>query len=113
MSFPHGYRVMVDVGLASLTELAEIARTSVDPIIRLNADHHARLWKNCAAQGGMPWIITRAQPDGHYTGWVLTPSEDVEFYDNGVRRLTKRTHYEARYPIAHGLEGDAVEERRP
>jgi len=108
MSFPYGYRVMVDVARASLTELEAIAKTSVEPTIRDNPIVHAQLWKDLR----VPAILTRDEPDGHHTGWVLTPSNDVEFYHLGIRQLTKNNYYKARYPHAYGLDGDALEERR-
>lgn len=108
MSFPRGYRVFVDVRRASLTELEAIARTSVNETIRDNPAFHAQLWKDM----GIPSVLTAAEPSSIYTGWVLTPSNDVEFYDLGVRRLTKHNYYEARYPHAYGLDGEALEERR-
>ena len=109
MSFPHGYRVMVDVACASLTELEAIARTSVNETIRDNPAFHAQLWKDM----GTSHVLTAEQPSSIHTGWVLTPSNDVEFYHLGVRQLTKKNHYTARYPHAYGLDGEALEERRP
>ena len=109
MSFPHGYRVMVDVAAASLTELEAIARTSVNETIRDNPAFHAQLWKDMA----LPVVITAEQPSSIHTGWVLTPTNDAEFYLGGVRQLTKRSHRVNRYPHAYGLDGEALEERRP
>lgn len=107
MSFPHGYRVIVSAQRASITELERIARSFAEPSIRLNPAAAAQSWKAM----GVP-IITADQPDGHYTGWTLTPANDVEYYDNGVRQFTKVNYYEKRHAHAYGLDGDALEERR-
>jgi hypothetical protein len=107
MSFPRGYRVIISARRATLTELEEVARSFADPLIALNAEASARSWKAL----GVP-IITATQPDALYTGWTLTPSNDVEFYAAGQRQFTKVNHYEKRHAHAYGLDGDALEERR-
>lgn len=105
--FPAGYKVIVDAHRASVTELERIAAQFVEPSIRAHPAEAAALWKRI----GTP-IVTADQPDGHYTGWVLSPANDVEYFRSGVRLLTKQNYYVERAAVAYGLDGDALEERR-
>jgi hypothetical protein len=114
--FPHGYKIIINATFASLPELEDIARTFKDDVIASDPAGAARTWKAIAdarlADGKPLPIVTVNQPDGHYSGWVVTPTGDIEKRQNGavVKILHSNEQYEDTH--AYGLDGDVLEERR-
>lgn len=105
--FPAGYKIVIRARLATLAQLEAVARTFADEVISAHPEAAARSWK----AANLP-VITREQPDGHFSGWVLTPTGDIELRRNGELIEILHSNQRREPTHAYGLDGVALEERR-